>query len=399
MRRKFQCSVCGGPVCAGTAYKKGKCIKCLRAEQRAEKERRLKEWDKHCVWCGKKIKFTYNTNVRTCSRRCQMYLMQSKRKETKEHLEERLVAYISQQDHYVKLAELREHFHISDKLLYTRGISCPELNFRAGKLAYLLDHTLSKKEVEDKYAEILRRDPSLTMNEVSKLIHVSVKRMNRLGISAGDIRRRYGILGTNQRTREQLQDMIVGWLSKQPCYRNAQDVCQALGIDYKCSLQAKGLDIVELNRLAGHSRPPTSYFEEHTCLLLTAAGIRVERQKTFSDCRDKNLLRFDFWLIDYGVLIEIQGAHHYNDKYRNYEKVDKHDKIKKDFAKRRNIPLYCVDTTPSATFAERIEDLIKEVKGAAKVTSFVHTASNCREPLTSDVEGNLQPSYTQGSLF
>lgn len=399
MNKQGKCPVCGGAVAPVTAKRGGLCKECRRAQQQVARETRLKSWGRHCKWCGKPIKFTYNSDVETCSRRCQMYLMQSRRKETKEHLENRLLEYIRQQDHYVKLSELRKQFHLSDKLLYARGISCPELNFRAGKLDYLPDRTMTKEAIEDAYAEALRQDSSLTMLEVSKRIHVSVKRMVKLGIAASDIRRRYNILGSQQKTKEEVKTLVVDWLKTQPCYRNALDICSALGIDYKSSIQKKGLDVVELNALAGHSRPAISYFEDYAYKALVEAGIQVTRQKTFPGCKDKKLLRFDFWLPEFAILIEVQGAQHYNPKFYSYETLVKHDEMKVRYAAEQNIILYRIDAAPSSTFVDRMDKLIATIKGAGKVTSPVHTASNCGEPLTGNAEGNPQPSYEQGSLF
>lgn len=62
-------------------------------------------------------------------------------------------------------------------------------------------------------------------------------------------------------------------------------------------------------------------------------------EKSFNDCRSpKNrMLRFDFYLPDYNLLIEYQGQHHYApiNKYRRAKVVHDttvvHDQIKKQY--------------------------------------------------------------------
>ena len=78
-------------------------------------------------------------------------------------------------------------------------------------------------------------------------------------------------------------------------------------------------------------------------------NIRYTREKTFPGCADKNKLRFDFYLDDYGVLIEVDGQQHFrpgffpNTKYSSaieaYELTIAHDKLKTEYCKQHNIPL------------------------------------------------------------
>lgn len=41
--------------------------------------------------------------------------------------------------------------------------------------------------------------------------------------------------------------------------------------------------------------------------ILQDNNIKFERQKTFNDCRNINLLRFDFYLPEFDLLIEYDG--------------------------------------------------------------------------------------------
>lgn len=395
MKKTMTCKLCGGPISQTAVRGTGLCKQCFAKEARRKRDA---AWNRKCVWCGGPIAFTHNKNVKTCSRHCQMLYVQSRRKETKEHLENRLIEYMKKQDHYVKLEELRKVLHISDHLLYSRGISCKELNYRAGKLEYLPDKEKTKEEIELELADILRKNPSIKPNEAGKILHVSAKRLKKMGIKLIDVRKRFNILLKTQSTKEDVESRVVSWLRTQPCYRNALDVCAALHIDYKCSIQNKGLDIIEMNRAAGHERPSTSYFEERTAIELTNNGIEFERQKTFDGCRAKKRLRFDFWLPTYNTLIEIQGLQHYNEKYYNYREMQAHDQTKKDYAATNNITLYCLDVAPTRTFSNRLATLLDEIKGSTVVTQPMHTASNCEKVLPDNAEDNPQPSMYQSEF-
>jgi len=94
-------------------------------------------------------------------------------------------------------------------------------------------------------------------------------------------------------------------------------------------------------------RKVRSYGELNITNYLKDNKIRFEKEYTFDKCRSpKNyLLRFDFYLLDYNVLIEYQGQHHYfpvNKKRRAktvHNKTKIHDGIKKQFCKSNNLPL------------------------------------------------------------
>ena len=67
-------------------------------------------------------------------------------------------------------------------------------------------------------------------------------------------------------------------------------------------------------------------------------------QKSFSDCRDKKPLPFDYYLPDYNTVIEYDGEQHYRPVEffggtKHFEKVSYHDRIKNDYCKAHNISL------------------------------------------------------------
>lgn len=90
--------------------------------------------------------------------------------------------------------------------------------------------------------------------------------------------------------------------------------------------------------------------EEKVQDFLDGFKIKYERQYTFDNCKDINLLPFDFYLIDYNVCIEYDGIQHYEPKQiargmskeiaqESHLKTVKHDKIKNKYCKDNKIEL------------------------------------------------------------
>jgi hypothetical protein len=78
--------------------------------------------------------------------------------------------------------------------------------------------------------------------------------------------------------------------------------------------------------------------EKEIAEILDKYNIKYEREKRFLYCRNKRPLPFDFWLPDYGLLIEYQGEQHFEEV--NYfgktpiKQRKTHDIIKREFAKK-----------------------------------------------------------------
>lgn len=81
--------------------------------------------------------------------------------------------------------------------------------------------------------------------------------------------------------------------------------------------------------------------------ILMSWNLKFERQKSFSECRDKNAMPFDFYISNYNLLIEYQGEHHYKvikrggmtkeEALENFKLIQYHDQIKRDYCANNNI--------------------------------------------------------------
>lgn len=98
-------------------------------------------------------------------------------------------------------------------------------------------------------------------------------------------------------------------------------------------------------------------------------NIKYIREKTFNDCINSNgnLLRFDFYLEQFNLLIEYQGQHHEKpiNKYRRAQLVHKktvqHDLIKKQFVFNNQINLIEIYYINYDNIDQILSDLLEEI--------------------------------------
>lgn len=94
--------------------------------------------------------------------------------------------------------------------------------------------------------------------------------------------------------------------------------------------------------------------------ILDNKKIVFERQKVFSDCKDKGWLRFDFYIPSKNMLIEYNGKQHYEPVERwggvkQLENVKRRDRIKKDYAIKKGFNFFVI------RYDEDIEEKLKGV--------------------------------------
>lgn len=70
-------------------------------------------------------------------------------------------------------------------------------------------------------------------------------------------------------------------------------------------------------------------------------NIKYSKEKKFENCKDKNFLRFDFYLLEKNILIEYDGKHHFEPIFglENFKKTKLHDFLKNKFAEDNKIKL------------------------------------------------------------
>lgn len=114
-----------------------------------------------------------------------------------------------------------------------------------------------------------------------------------------------------------------------------------------------------------------SSMEQEIGKILTKYNISYKPQFSFTDCKDKRPLPFDFYLTDYNILIEYDGQQHYrpvnfggiNDEraYQKFKITQLHDTIKTNYCKINDIPLIRIPYWENINIEQIILDNIKGV--------------------------------------
>ena len=164
---------------------------------------------------------------------------------------------------------------------------------------------------------------------------------NKEKINKGDVVGNYGVIYVKD------IEPYISPTIKRP-YRKCIFICPVCGTEFEALLG---------NVRRGYTKgcgTHRSHGEEKIVKILTENNIKFEQQKTYDDLKsDKNyLLRFDFYLSDYNILIEYDGIQHFkytegscwNDKI-NFIKTQNRDKKKNEYCLKNNIPLIRIPYT------------------------------------------------------
>ena len=96
-------------------------------------------------------------------------------------------------------------------------------------------------------------------------------------------------------------------------------------------------------------------------------NIRYEYQKKFNDCVDKRELPFDFYLIDYNMIIEYDGIQHFElityFGETAFQQIQLHDKIKNQYCYDNNIDLIRIK------YNDNISEILKKLLNKLKITN------------------------------
>jgi len=112
--------------------------------------------------------------------------------------------------------------------------------------------------------------------------------------------------------------------------------------------------------------------EKKIAQFFDSRNIEYTREQTFKKCVNfnGNLLRFDFYLEQYNLLIEYQGQHHEKpiNKYRRalitHNKTITHDAIKETFTQDNKINLFKIYYQDYEKVEEILTNLFEEINNA-----------------------------------
>ena len=96
-------------------------------------------------------------------------------------------------------------------------------------------------------------------------------------------------------------------------------------------------------------RKDDSFISSRVKEWLKENNIDFVQEKSFDDCRNKQALKFDYFIPRFNCVIEVDGIQHYKpirfdggskeDAQKRLEKTQENDKIKDDYCKLNSVPL------------------------------------------------------------
>lgn len=110
-----------------------------------------------------------------------------------------------------------------------------------------------------------------------------------------------------------------------------------------------------------------SSLEQTVYNILVQENISFEREKQFEDCYN-GLYRFDFYLSDKNIVIEVNGAQHYQytkafyASKSDFTKAQERDRRKISYCLAKNILIYCIpywETNNLKTFSDLTQEKFK----------------------------------------
>jgi len=120
--------------------------------------------------------------------------------------------------------------------------------------------------------------------------------------------------------------------------------------------------------------------EKRIALFLDKFDIEFIQEHSFEECvgLSGNPLTFDFYLVDFDILIEYQGLHHFHPlgsgrrAQKKHEKVIVHDGIKKEYACTNDLSLLAIHWEKY----HNICGILSSVLGVGRVTRSSHYLCN-----------------------
>jgi very-short-patch-repair endonuclease len=97
--------------------------------------------------------------------------------------------------------------------------------------------------------------------------------------------------------------------------------------------------------------------------ILNSLGVNFKEQHSFNDCRNKNILKFDFYLPNQNLIIEYDGKQHFIKGWNSdieFERIKLNDKIKNKYCLENNIRLIRIPYTQFKNIENILIESIKQ---------------------------------------
>lgn len=199
------------------------------------------------------------------------------------------------------------------------------------------------------YREAIKKSgKSVTVNSLAALIGVPSRTVHSLGIDPVSIHAEFGIeyddLGKDRPDLDLIKESLREYILRKNRYVTSMEFSSESGFSKSSVFRAVG-SVEDFNRELGFDRGNMG-FEGHVLDVISEVfpDTKIERQKTFPDLVYKKALRFDFWLSEYGLLVEADGPQHdlteVDSEHHFYSpEVSIRDSLKDKYALENGIPL------------------------------------------------------------
>lgn len=307
-------------------------------------------------------------------------------KEDKE-LRSRIEDLINKEQKYLRAEDIVLRLGLSSRsYLHYRGIDVTEVNeslgfYRRRPRDFRNEKNLLPKEYVE--TEVSRRIISsgryLHYKDFRKSENgVSQYTLYKLGIDLHGINVKLGFFKKSSMAKFNLQSLtteITKYIEKCPRFVSQQEICDTFNISLSF-LTKSNIDTIALNAKVGKSNS-CNYFEVLAVQVLRDLGIQdIHLQKTFGDCRSNFgfLLRFDIYLEEYNLLIELDGPQHWDEKHRFYKESTKiNDETKTRYASSKGITLVRVPYNGRFKLKEYLKTKFLEVLESLQTKTDLET--------------------------
>ena len=161
----------------------------------------------------------------------------------------------------------------------------------------------------------------------------------------------------NQAGKNRVENLVGNIYGKLKVIQDSGNRDSSGGVIWECKCECGNIVYVSASNLTRKKEPTVSCGcakskgELKIIDILNELNINFITQKRFSDCIYPDTSRqlvFDFYLLDYNMLIEYDGEQHFhitkNDRF-NYEELNKRDRFKNEWCNKNNIPLIRIPYT------------------------------------------------------
>ena len=132
---------------------------------------------------------------------------------------------------------------------------------------------------------------------------------------------------------------------------------------FTCGIHINKQIIKDKNRGRNCGKCCSSKLEKYCRYILNDSNIDYEEQKTFKKCKDKQLLKFDFYLTLQKILIELDGEQHFKNVdhfgINSLQDNKKRDTIKNNYCEINKIRFLRISYSEIKNMRQHISDFIK----------------------------------------